>query len=117
MATKPIQKITFISSDLEIWKWENLQLNDDGEILQFPKLADKTIQVYGTFGASGHLFMEGTNEIDTPTWNPVNDPQGEILDFDTPKIKQVLENPLAIRPHVTNGDGTTSLTVVIICRG
>lgn len=117
MATKPIQKITFVSSGLEIWKWEGLQLNDDGAILEFPRLADKTVQVYGTFGASGHLFIEGTNEFVSPTWAPLNDPQGEVLDFATAKIKQVLENPVAIRPHVTNGDGTTSLTVVIICRG
>jgi len=117
MATKLIEKIPFTSTDLEIWKWSNLQLNDDGAILEFPRLADRTVQVYGTFGASGHLFIEGTNEILSPTWAPLNDPQGEVLDFATAKIKQILENPLAIRPRVTNGDGTTSLTVVIICRG
>ena len=41
----------------------------------------------------------------------MNDPQGNALSVQTAKITQVLENTYLVRPRVSAGDGTTSLTV------
>jgi hypothetical protein len=116
MATKSIEKINYIFANIETWKWSSLQLNDDGAALELPGLADKTVQVYGTFGGGGKVILEGACDPTIITWVPIHDPQGNALEFISAGIEQILENPLKIRPRVTAGDGTTSLTVVIICR-
>jgi hypothetical protein len=116
MATKPITRLNTTIMDVEIFQWDNLALNDDGDVLESPKLADKTVQVYGTFGAGGKVILEGTCNLTSPVWAQMHDPQGNLLDFTSSTIRQVLENPLKIRPRVTTGDGTTNLTMVIICR-
>lgn len=103
--------------DLDVRRWSHMANADDGEALQTPGLSDKSIQIYGTFGPGGKLLIEGANEFDSPTYAPLSDPQGNTLEFSAAGIKQILENPLLIRPRVTDGDGTTDLTVVIICRG
>lgn len=104
--------------------WTGLLNGDDGAPFVAPNRADKSVQVFGTFGASGNLRVEGTNQqaynadgsavASAPTYATLNDPQANALDVTAAKIEQVLENPNAIRPRVTAGDGTTSLTVVMV---
>jgi len=119
MATKPIASLSPPNPipGLKIYRWANLTLNDDGAILELPYLADKTVQVYGTFGASGKVVIQGSNKISDYVWTTLSNPQGDPLDFTTSKIQQILENPFVIRPIVTDGDGTTDLEVIILCRG
>jgi hypothetical protein len=31
-------------------------------------------------------------------------------------LKEVHENPLKVRPRIQGGDGTTSITAVLVCR-
>lgn len=92
---------------------------DVGQPFSLTPGADRSVQVYGTFGASGTLLIEGTNDADpaTGTWATLNDPQGNALSFTAAKIEQVLEYTRWIRPRVTNGDGTTSLSVRAIAGG
>lgn len=106
--------------------WGPMVLNDTGKPFVCPHRADKCIQVYGTFGAAGNAKMRGSNNqiYDTakgalsggsaPTWATLNDPQANALDFTAAKIEGVLENPNAISPQISAGDGTTSLTVVMV---
>jgi hypothetical protein len=103
--------------------WTGLLNGDDGAPYTIPNRADKSVQVFGTFGAGGSCRVEGTNQqaftpdgtaIGSLTYAALNDPQGNVLDVTAAKIEQVLENPNAIRPRVTAGDGTTSLTVVMV---
>jgi hypothetical protein len=89
---------------------------DTGSVEVSPQLRDKSIQVLGTFGASGNCRIEGSNDAGT-TWATLNDPQGNVLDFGAAKIEQLLESPNMIRPNITAGDGTTNLTVVLISSG
>jgi hypothetical protein len=46
----------------------------------------------------------------------VTDPQGNALSFTTAKIECISELVRYIRPRVTGGDGTTSLTVTALLK-
>ena len=87
---------------------------DDGAPYSAFPFADRSIQVIGTFGTGGTLVMEGSN-VPEPTlaahWVTLTDPQGNALTFTTGRLEQVSEYTRWIRPRITGGDGTTSLTV------
>ncbi len=93
--------------------WEHLHNGDVGTYLDAPNLADKSIQVTGTFGVGGTVVVEGGNDS---TNHVLNDSRGEgnQLSFTAGDLRTVLENPMRLRPSVTAGDGTTDLTVIIV---
>jgi len=103
--------------------WETLtytqlvaeESGDVGSPCPFPEWADRSIQVIGTFGSGGNVAIEGSCDGGT-TWAVLNDPSSTALNVTTAKIEGVLENPLLIRPHVTAGDGTTDLDVVLFAQ-
>lgn len=97
-----------------IHQWVSLANGDDGEPLDLSAFADRSVQVTGTFGASGNLRVEGS--LDGVTYSVLSDPQGNALDIASAKIEAVLEATRFIRPRVTSGDGTTDLSVTIISR-
>lgn len=105
--TKRVHKMT----------WANLANSDVGSSLVAPNLSDKSIQVLGTFGVGGTLVIEGSNDGGT-TWHTLNDSKGEgnDLSFTVADIRTILENPERIRPKVTTGDGTTSLTCIVVSK-
>jgi hypothetical protein len=72
------------------------------------------VQVQGTFGASGSVSVEGSN--DGVNYHTLRDPQGVSLTFTAAGLKAVLELTRFIRPRVTAGDGTTALTVTLVAR-
>jgi hypothetical protein len=90
--------------------------SDVGEAWDTQDFADVSIQVLGTFGAGGNLRIQGCNEVTPVNWATLADPQGNALDFTAAKIEQLMEMPRWIRPSVTAGDGTTSLTVRLWAR-
>lgn len=69
-----------------------------------------TFQVTGTWGAGGAMVIEGSN--DGSTYFTLNDQANAPLTMSANALKTVRDGPLWIRPRVTAGDGTTSLTVV-----
>lgn len=89
--------------------------SDVSAAIKAPQFADRSVQVYGTFGAAGNLRVEGSNDGGT-TWATLADPQGNALDITAAKIEQLLELTAQIRFRVTAGDGTTSLTVAFFGR-
>jgi hypothetical protein len=108
---------TAVITDLPLARlvaWSGLLNTDDGNPYEGAEFADRTAQVVGTFGASGSVQLEGSN--DGTNWAVLADPQGNPLTFTTGRIEQVLELPRFIRPRVTAGDGTTNLSVSIYCR-
>jgi len=95
--------------------WETMANGDVGSPFDMLNYADRSVQVLGTFGAGGNLRWQGSNDGGT-TWATLTDPQGDALDFTAAKIEQVMELAQLARPNVTAGDGTTSLTVVLVAR-
>jgi len=94
--------------------WTGLLNTDTGDLFQFPDWADRCIQVFGTFGAGGTILIEGSN--DGVNWGTLNDTNGVALSLTAASLRQMSEAPLFIRPRVSAGDGTTSLTATVVCR-
>lgn len=116
MATVP-----YIVSPLSTWKdkahvisWVHMANGDTGQALEMPGSADRSVQVVGTFGSGGNLRLQGSN--DGTNWNTLTDPQGNDVNITSSKIEQVMEVVRYMRPYVSAGDGTTSLTVLILVR-
>ena len=91
--------------------------NPTTSTLSASRLSDKTVQVFGTFGAGATLTIQGSNDGGT-TWFSCNDSRGEgnPLDFTTAggaDGRAINENPDMLRGSLAGGDGTTSLTIII----
>lgn len=95
--------------------WTPLANGDEGAPVELANFADRTVQVVGAFGGGGNLRIEGS--LDGENWAPLTDPQGNFLDIQTAKIEAITEIVRWVRPRVTAGDGTTSLTVTMLLRG
>jgi len=95
--------------------WDGLAAGDSGSGVAVAALADKTVQVLGTFGGTT-ITIEGSNDGGT-TWNTLNDTRGEGngLSITSADTRQVLENPRLIRPLSTGGAGA-NVDVILICR-
>jgi len=95
--------------------WANLANGDSGSPFVMPSsLNDVSAQIFGTFGVGGTVLMEGTNESSPANWATLNDPQGNPLSVTSAKIEELLELVNYIRPRVSAGDGTTSITIKML---
>jgi hypothetical protein len=88
--------------------------NAGGSAATFVGAGDRTVQVTGTFGAGGTVIIEGS--LDGSTWFGLRDPTSTAISFTAAGLKAILEAVPYIRPRVTAGDGTTSITVKIYHR-
>ena len=102
-----------------IWvEWTGLLLNDTGEPYVAPAFGDKSVQAIGlAAGVGSEVTIEGSNNKfgqASPQWDTLEDQNGTNLVFlnaTTEKLKAVVQNVIQIRPNVTAGDGSTSVTV------
>lgn len=117
MATtsRVIAKIPTAPNRAWVVSWSSMANGDDGEPLQNPGSSDRSVQVTGTFGAGGTVVIEGSN--DGTTYKTLTDPQGNALSFTAASLEAIQEVTRYVRPRVTAGDGTTSLTVTICMTG
>lgn len=95
--------------------WPTLTFSgtDVGAPISLAEYSDKTFQVFGTLGAAGAVLMEGSN--DGVNWSSLSNRQGTAMSFTALGMNTSQDKPLFVRPRVTAGDGTTSLTVVACC--
>lgn len=100
-----------------VLEWTGLLQGDDGEWKPLSYWNDKCLHMYGTLDGAT-VTLQGSNESAPTAGNAVGltDPTQTAISFTVKGIKQVLENPLFVRPVVTGGDGTTNLTVRLVCR-
>lgn len=87
--------------------------SDVGSPISLAEYSDKTFQVFGTLGAGGTMTIEGSN--DGVNWASLSNRQGTAMAFTTLSLNTSQDRPAYVRPRVTAGDGTTSLTVVVAC--
>lgn len=113
MAVRTPNKTTPDQGNVVVFQWSGLLIGDSGEARGRPEWADKSVQVSGTFGGAT-LIIEGTN--DGVTYHTLNDPFSNATSFTSAGLKAVVESPMGIRPRVTGGDGTTSITVTLAAR-
>lgn len=86
--------------------------NPDGNPINYASngMGGVTFQVTGTWGAGGALVIEGSN--DGTNFFTLSDQANAALTLSANGLKTVRDTPMFIRPRVTGGDGTTSLTVI-----
>jgi len=96
-------------------QWDLVQ-SETGDAESFVWSADKTVQVFGTFGGAT-VVWEGSCLALTPTdWQGLSDPQGVALSSATAYLASVSEVVTHIRPRVIGGDGSTALTCALLMR-
>ena len=90
--------------------------NTDGRPVFSTQFADRCVQVTGTFGAGGSVTVQGSN--DGTNWSTLNTAQGAAVAITAlaSGLKQIVEVPRYMRPLVTAGDGTTSVSVTMLIR-
>jgi hypothetical protein len=71
--------------------------------------SDVSFQATGTFGTGGSVAVEGSN--DGTNFVALHNAQGTTIALTAASITAVLEAVNYTRPHVTAGDGNTTLTV------
>ena len=124
MATvaKTIQRVDTFLDDAHVISWTPLTTtNADGEAIEMPGSADRTIQFLGTLGAGGTIILQGSNVLapvasTDADWFTLTDPQGNAISKTAAGGEAVLELTRWIRPKVTAGDGTTSLTALLLVK-
>lgn len=94
--------------------WTGLLNGDTGAPVSRTDFPDRTVQIVGTFGVGGSVNFEGSN--DGTNWAILTDPQGNAITKTAAGMEVVTETPRYVRPNVTAGDGTTSLTVIMFAR-
>jgi hypothetical protein len=95
--------------------WTGLLQGDDGSWFDAGVFADQTFQVTGTFGGAT-VAIQGSNEPTPSTGFTLTDQAGLGLSWTAAGGKVSAEAPRWVRPLVTGGDGTTSLTVRAVAR-
>jgi hypothetical protein len=103
--------------DAVIIKWGPIGDSDTCAPVQRPDIADRSIQVEGTFGGAT-IAMEGSNDSTTGldgNFRTLRDPVGVALNFIAADIRQTMEATLWIKA-VTSGGAGSSLTVTAMCR-
>ena len=124
MATRPYEVLSQPGNDYIMVRWAGLLNGDDGEWFTGAlSYGDRCFQVAGTFDTAT-LAIQGTNFIPpfNGSQNPtqplaLTDPQGNALSgINAARIETIMEVPAAVRPLLTGGAGSTSLTVIFTGR-
>jgi len=103
-----------VGTQVATYQWKSLANGDTGTPISVPDLADKTVTFAGTFGSGGSVTFEGSN--DGVSYFALKDTSSTAITKTAGGVATVLEHPLYVRPHVTNGDGTTAIDVILMAR-
>lgn len=114
MATAAVKART---TDGAAWVAEwNLAQGETGDSESFVWAADKTIQVFGTFGGAT-VVLEGSCQNTPTNWEGLTDPQGVAISGTAAMLASITEIVAHARPRVVGGDVTTAVTCVLLMRG
>lgn len=103
-----------VDGSLLSFSWTPMLNGDVGTQAEFGEFADRSVQFTGTFGSGGSASLEGSN--DGTNWFILTQPGGTAATKTAAGLVAIVELTQFIRPHVTAGDGTTSLTAIVFAR-
>lgn len=109
-----VADVNTYGSRSNVFVWPALANGDTGLPIEIPGLANRSVQVTGTFGAGGSITMQGSN--DGSNWATLTDGDGNNITITAAKIENIYEFTRYVRPSVTAGDGTTALTITLVGR-
>lgn len=106
-----------VDGNLRVVTWAGLANGDTGQPYRGAHFSDCGFHVYGTFGVGGNARLQGTAEtaVVPAHWEPLVNPDYVVLNIGAASqlLDQILTRCYQMRPSITAGDGTTSLTVII----
>lgn len=88
--------------------------NTSGTPIEVTDFDELTVQFLGTFGAGGTITLQGSN--DKTNWSPLSDLLGNAITKTAAAMEVAVERCQWVRPFVSAGDGTTSLTTILLMR-
>jgi hypothetical protein len=100
-------------------QWAGAKFGDTFVPIISGSLVDHSIQVEGVFGAGTSVTLQGSNDAtsaSTGNYHALTDPYGTTIAINTASIKQSTEVTSWVKPAITAGDGTESLTVTVSVR-
>jgi len=103
---------TYLDQTAHIIQWATMLNGDTGSPVEMPGSTVRSVQVQGTFGAGGTMQLKGSN--DSTNYIVLTDPQGNSISKTAASIEAIEEITRLVRPEITAGDGTTSLTVTLL---
>ncbi len=106
---------TGFTGEASVIAWPTLANGDFGAAVQYAGMGDRSIQFHGTFGTGGTVVLQGSN--DGSNWYTLTDPQGNAISKTAAGLEAVSEATAYVRPYVSAGDGTTSITATLFARG
>lgn len=116
MATLPAAVFEFNRSQVRRAVWTGLATGDDGQPIDWSAYADRSVQVFGTFGGATVTLQGSNDEGPTPTnWNTLTDLQGNAIAFTAAGLEMISEGTLWVRPAVTAG-AASGITVQMMLR-
>jgi hypothetical protein len=101
-------------NDAHLVTWTPLANGDSGSPYGMPGWADRSIQAVGVFGVGGTVVAEGS--LDGVNYFTLKDPQGVAISKTAAGIFAISQIVKFIRPRISAGDGTTSLTCTLLAR-
>jgi hypothetical protein len=117
-----VPTIITLDGGTKLVTWLNMLNGDTGAPVYLPEFGDRSVQLFGTLGVGGNARLEGSNQL--PTVVPGAAEYWTLTDPGLTAInliaigagETVLDPAVQMRPNITAGDGTTSLTVRMFCR-
>lgn len=98
------------SQDIALTTWAGVAAGDTALPIKLGVYSDRVAQVEGTFGGAT-VAIQGSN--DGSHYHTLTDPQGNALSFSAAGLETVMELPYFLKPVLSSGDGTTSLTITL----
>ncbi len=105
---------TLTTTNYRTISW-TLAASENGDYFKNPKLSDKTVQMFGTFG--GTVTMQGSNDprvesdAANAAWFSITDNTASAIALTAPGGRLMAEDPLYIRPSA--GVGVTAVTIIV----
>ena len=99
-------------------EWDAVASESSGDWQLLGHYQRKTLHAYGVWNGAV-LIIEGSNESVPSEGNaiPLTETlQNQPIALTANAIREILENPLYFRPRIAGGDGSTSITVRVVCR-
>lgn len=99
-------------AQVTIATWASMGADDDGSPVRYGGAADRTVQVFGTFGGTT-VGMQGS--LDGTNWVALTDAQGNTIEFTADGLEAITELVRFIRPVTVGGTGV-DVTVMLLMR-
>jgi hypothetical protein len=97
-----------------LFTWSGMLSGDSGRSVDYSDFADRSVQFVGTFGGAS-VSLQGSN--DGENWHTLSDPFGAPITKTSASLSAVTEMTRYVRPLVSGGDGSTSISAILFTLG